>query len=203
MNHDFNINSILIQVPLIHKLNKLVLFNSINFLKDIDLLNTFNFGKYVSDYSNFLIPSTAAAIIFVLKIFKINMHGLKSVVFGFSNIVGKPIVCELIKVGSTVSIINKIDNDFSTLIKNSDLIISAIGKPHFFSFNCIVHGSIIIDIGINECNYSGMSGDFNMNLSDTVNLVTPVPGGVGPLTVVNLLFNVVKIYVNKNFKIMI
>lgn len=204
LNNDLNITGIIIQFPLISKLNKISLFSSIDHLKDIDLLNPLNFGKYVANYSTLLIPSTAAAIIFFLEKIKINTIGLKSVVFGFSNIVGKPIIFELMRLGITVSIINKVDKDFLYLTNSSDIIISAVGLPNFFSYDFMSKGGIVIDIGINEYDYNMSSGDIDLReIYDTVNFITPVPGGIGPLTVAFLLSNMIKIHVNKKFKIML
>lgn len=200
INNNFNINGIIIQLPLIKKINKKKLFKSLNPFKDVDLLNPVNFGVYSFNFSNLLIPSTAKSILFFLHRIKIKMYGAKCIVFGYSNIVGKPMVYELIKAGSTVIIINKNDNDFSYLSKSSDIIITAIGVSNFLSSKLISNGTIVVDVGINEYKCGIASGDVNLfEISDRVSYMTPVPGGIGPLTVAYLISNLIRLSLNKNF----
>lgn len=197
---DILINGIIIQLPLVSRLNKPVLFNSISVYKDIDLLNSFNFGHYYLNYSKNIIPSTVKSVLFLLKKFKINCIGLRCVVFGFSNIVGKPLSLELNSLGMTVVIVSKNDSHFYDILKSSDIVISAVGILNFLKIENISKGSLVIDIGINESNYDIALGDFCVEFSSNfINLITPVPGGIGPLTVYHILDNFVKINVNKNF----
>jgi methylenetetrahydrofolate dehydrogenase (NADP+)/methenyltetrahydrofolate cyclohydrolase len=204
LNNDIFINSVLIQFPVLKHLNKLSLLNSIKFVKDVDLLNPFNFGCYMSNYFNIIIPSTAASILFILEKMKIRKCGTKSLIFGFSNIVGKPIVLELMSLGLTISIVSKMDKQYINIVKNSDLIILAVGIANFFSISSVSYGAIVIDIGINESFSDFVIGDsFLDNNEDIASFIVPVPGGVGPLTVSSLLFNFVKLYVNKNFTIVV
>ncbi|CAB3976382.1 bifunctional 5,10-methylenetetrahydrofolate dehydrogenase/5,10-methenyltetrahydrofolate cyclohydrolase [Candidatus Azoamicus ciliaticola] len=201
---DILINGIIIQLPLVCRLNKPVLFNSICVYKDIDLLNSFNFGHYYLSYSKNIIPSTVKSVLFLLKKFKINCVGLRCVVFGFSNIVGKPLSLELNSLGMTVVIVSKNDLYFYDILKSSDIVISAVGILNFLKIKNVSKGSLVIDIGINESNYDIVLGDFCVEFSSNfINLITPVPGGIGPLTVYHILDNFVKINVNKNFVAMV
>lgn len=200
LNNDFFITNIIIQFPLINKINKNKLLKNINIYKDVDLLTPINFGEYFLDYNKSMIPSTSFAILLFLKKININFIGNKIIIFGFSNIVGKPIVLELIKNGSSLTIINKFDKNFLFLTKTFDIIILATGISNFFNYDLIAKGSILIDVGINEYDYNVVSGDINLNLKlNNISYVTPVPGGIGPLTVISLLFNLIKININKNF----
>lgn len=197
---DILINGIIIQLPLVRRLNNPVLFNSVCVYKDIDLLNSFNFGNYYLSYSKNIVPSTVKSVLFFLKKIKINCAGLRCVIFGFSNIVGKPLALELNSLGMTVVIINKTDLYFYDILKSSDIVISAVGIVNFLKIEHISKGSLVIDIGINESNYNIALGDFCIGFSSHfVNFITPVPGGIGPLTVYNILNNFVKVNVNKNF----
>lgn len=200
INLDTFINGIIIQLPLSKRLNKPILFNSICIYKDIDLLNSSNFGCYFLGYSNIIIPSTVKSVLFLLKKLKINCFGLRCFLFGFSNIVGKPLSLELNALGMTVTIISKYDLNFNELINSSDIIISAVGILNFLKIENLSSGTLIIDIGINESNYNIAFGDFSMSKSyDFINFITPVPGGIGPLTVYNILNNFIKLVINKNF----
>ncbi|HIH2762883.1 MAG TPA: tetrahydrofolate dehydrogenase/cyclohydrolase catalytic domain-containing protein [Candidatus Azoamicus sp.] len=200
INLDAFINGIIIQLPLSSRLNKPILFNSICICKDIDLLNSSNFGCYFLGYSNIIIPSTVKSVLFLFKKLKINCFGLRCFLFGFSNIVGKPLSLELNALGMTVTIVSKYDLNFNEMINSSDIIISAVGILNFLKIENVSSGTLIIDIGINESNYNIAFGDFLMSNSyDFINFITPVPGGIGPLTVYNILNNFIKLVINKNF----
>lgn len=200
INIDVYVNGIIVQLPLTERLNRPILFNSICINKDIDLLNSFNFGCYFLGYSNIIIPSTVKSVLFLLKKVKINCHGLRCSLFGFSNIVGKPLSLELNSLGMTVIIINKYDSNFNDILKSSDIIISAVGILNFLKVKDISSGALIVDIGINESDYNIAFGDFLMEGSyNFINFITPVPGGIGPLTVYNILTNLIKLVINKNF----
>lgn len=196
------VNGILIQLPIIKKLNNINVFNSISVKKDVDLLNPCNFGIYYSCLCNYLLPSIVMSLIYFLNKIKLIKKGLKCVMFGFSNIVGKPILLEFVNNGITVFIINKQDSDFFNIICFSDIIISGIGKRGFLNVNFITNGSLIIDIGINEYKHNIICGDVNLlNIIGKVSYITPSPGGIGPLTVVGLLSNLIKLNINKKFNI--
>lgn len=200
INLDIFVNGIIIQLPIVKSLNKSILFNSISVNKDIDLLNSSNFGNYLFGYSNSIIPSTVRSVLFLFRKLKIKCFGLKCAIFGFSNIIGKPLSFELNSLGITIIIFSKYDSNFSNIIKSCDIIISAVGITNFLSTNDLSIGSFLIDIGINDNNYDIAFGDFFINdKSNYINFLTPVPGGIGPLTVYNILSNLIKISMNKNF----
>jgi len=200
INLDILVNGIIFQLPIVKKLNKSILFNSISANKDVDLLNSFTFGSYLLGYSNFIIPSTVKSVLFLLKKLEIKCLGLKCAIFGFSNIIGKPLSFELNSLGITIIIISKYDSNFLNTIKSCDIIISAVGITNFLNTSDLSVGSFLVDIGINESNYNIAFGDFLINInSNYINFITPVPGGIGPLTVYNILSNLIKISVNKNF----
>ncbi len=198
LNNDIYINGMLIQKPIPIKLNKGMLFNFIDKKKDVDLSNLLNFGNYITGYSNKVISCTIKAVLYFLCRLKLNFKGLKALIFGFSNTIGKPLSYELASRGMTIIVINKNDNDFIKLSKCADIIISAVGVPNFLLDKHMSFGSIIIDIGINK-NANKVIGDINTsNIYGKINWITPVPGGIGPLTVLHLLVNILDLYLCQN-----
>lgn len=201
LNFNLDISGIIFQLPLLKKKNYFNVFQKISIFKDVDLMNPFSFGNYIYNYNNnFLTPSTAYSVIFFLKKNKINNKNLICSLFGFSNIVGKPLILELMKFGATVLLFNKLTDDLSYYLKESDIVISAVGIKDFFICDFFSFGSLIFDIGINSLGTNKIYGDVNAkNLISKASFITPVPGGIGPLTVVNLLTNLIKLNFNKNF----
>ena len=195
LNVDIKINAILIQKPLPLKLDNIHLFDSINYAKDVDLLSSKSFGKYILGYYKGISSCTSQAILYCLNEINVKLKGLKIVIFGYSNIVGKPLCYDLLYCGASVSIINKNDKNFSILSQLADILIIAIGVPHFLSSNLISFGSIIIDVGINCNKKNNIIGDVDINsIFGTASWITPVPGGIGPITVSMLLLNTLRLY---------
>lgn len=195
INFDFFITGIIIQIPISKTISKQALFPYVNRFKDIDLLNFFNFGEYAFCDKKNIVPSTAMSVLCLIKKFKSYLFGKKCCIFGFSTIVGKPIVFELNSLGMTVSIISSFDFNYLRILNESDIIISAVGKSNFLDSFLIPKGALVIDIGINENMYKLFSGDiFNKGY---VGIITPVPGGIGPLTVSNIFFNLLRLNINK------
>ncbi len=195
LNLHKNINGIFIQMPIPKSLDKINILNSINYLKDIDVISPLNFGFYMYGLKKLASPSTPRSILYSLKTLNIKTYGLKAAIFGFSNIIGKPLCYELITQGISVSVINRFDKNFLHLVKSSDIIVSAVGIPNFLSYKQIPFGSIVIDVGISKIRKNITSGDINTkNILKKASWLIPTPGGIGPLTVLNLLDNVLKTY---------
>ncbi|HFL8824247.1 MAG TPA: tetrahydrofolate dehydrogenase/cyclohydrolase catalytic domain-containing protein [Candidatus Azoamicus sp. OHIO1] len=196
-NNDSFIHGILIQLPLPDKLNTEELFESISPFKDVDLLSPLSFGRYVTAYRNHMIPCTPAAVMVLLKSINIDLSGLTASVIGMSNIVGKPLIFELLKAKISVIVVSKYCLKFLDYIKFSDIIVSAVGKPGLISGRSIKNGSIVIDVGINSIVKNKVIGDVDFETARNIaGWITPVPGGVGPLTISKLLENTLNLYLS-------
>ncbi len=197
INKNNKVDCLLIQLPIPKYLNTNKIINTINPKKDVDGLNAINIGK-LSQGNPAIHPCTALGVIKLLKYYKINLIGLNALIIGTSNLVGKPISMELINKGCTVTLVNSKTKNIKKHIKNSDLLISAVGKYNIFPINWIKKNSIIIDIGINKIQKK-IIGDINFNLAiKKVKYISPTPGGVGLMTISILLKNIIKIYKKNN-----
>ena len=184
LNNDKNIHGILIQLPIPKSLNKDNIINSINVNKDIDGLRN----------NSVFIPCTPLGILYFIDYYKIDVVNKNIVVIGKSNLVGKPISELLIERGSNVIICDSKTNKLSEYTKNSDIIIIAIGKANFLTKDMIKDNSIIIDVGINRVD-NKVCGDVDFDdVKDKVSMITPVPGGIGPMTISSLALNLYKAY---------
>ncbi len=197
-NYNKNIDCILIQLPLPKNLNTNKIINTINPYKDVDGLHYYNLGK-LSQGNPYITPCTSKAIIKLLNIYNINIVGINILIIGKSNLVGKPINMVLINKGCTVTIINSRTKNIKKYIKNADIIISAIGKYNILPIKSVKKNSIIIDVGININKNYKIQGDINYKLIlNKIKYISPVPGGVGPMTIAYLIKNIMLIYKNKN-----
>ncbi len=199
-NKNKNIDCLLIQLPIPKHLNTNKIINKINPTKDVDGLNAINIGK-LSQGKPIIHPCTPWGVIKLLKLYKINLIGLNALIIGSSNLVGKPMSMELINAGCTVTLINTKTKNIKKHIKNTDLLISAIGKYNIFPTYWIKKKSIIIDIGINKVN-NKIVGDINFKEAKKIaKYITPTPGGIGLMTISILLKNIIKIYKKNNKKL--
>lgn len=182
LNEDPNISGILIQHPLPSYLNEQKIFNYIDPKKDVDGLNTISFGNMVMGLPSY-IGATPSAIMEILKYYNINVEGKKAVVVGRSNILGKPIAMLLLNANATVTICHSKTKDLDDILKDADIIIAALGKPRFIKAKLLKKDVVLIDAGYNE----GNVGDVDLDNIDSSISYTPVPGGVGPVTIAKLL----------------
>ena len=182
LNKDTNISGILIQHPLPSHLNEQKIFNYINPKKDVDGLNTTSFGNMTMGITSY-VPATPGAIMEILNYYNINMEGKKAVVVGRSNILGKPIAMLLLNANATVTMCHSKTNNLNDILKDADIIVAALGKPKYIKASLLKEGSVVIDAGYNEGNVGDVDFD-NVNPSISY---TPVPGGVGPVTIAKLL----------------
>lgn len=198
-NNDTNIHGILIQLPLPRQVNELKILEAVNYKKDVDGFHPVNSGRLVIGEKCY-VPCTPAGIIELLKRYEINTAGKNAVVLGRSNIVGKPIANLLYQkskyANSTVTICHSATKDISLYTKSADIIIAAIGKPGFLTGDMITEGCTIIDVGINRVEDSSakkgyrLTGDVDFDSCyPKASLITPVPGGVGPMTIAMLMRN--------------
>jgi len=192
LNADDSIDGILVQLPLPKHINTNEILRKIDPKKDVDGFCAQNMGALVSGLDGF-VPCTPLGIMELLKQYNINPQGLNALVIGRSNIVGKPMAALLLNAGATVTIAHSKTKNLAQFSKNADLIIAAIGKANFIKPEMVKEGAIIIDVGINRLENGKLVGDCDFeNLKDKCDFITPVPGGVGPMTIAMLLSNTLK-----------
>lgn len=200
-NSDDTIHGILIQLPLPKHLNSNRILKNINPDKDVDGFHPENLGYLLQGNPNF-IPCTPYGCIEILKYYNIEVQSKHVVIVGRSNIVGKPLfalLCQKFNIGNaTVTLCHSHTKNLSDFTKKADILIAAIGSPKFISKDMVKKGTVILDVGINRINDSSDKGyhivgdvDFD-DVSSKANSITPVPGGIGPMTIAMLLFNTVK-----------
>jgi methylenetetrahydrofolate dehydrogenase (NADP+)/methenyltetrahydrofolate cyclohydrolase len=189
LNHDSKIDGILVQLPLPEGLNANLVIEHIDPKKDVDGFHPSNVGKLVLRQPG-LRPCTPKGIMTLINSTKVNPHGLEAVVVGASNIVGRPMMLELLLAGCTVTITHRFTKDLESKIRNADLIVVAVGKPAFIPGAWIKQGAIVIDVGINRLENGSLIGDVEFDQAKNhAAYITPVPGGVGPMTVASLIEN--------------
>ena len=189
LNNDDSIDGIIVQLPIPAHLDRDLIINTINQAKDVDGLTDINTGKLLHN-SPALIPCTPKGIMELLDEYNIDVKGMNAVVIGRSNLVGKPIAQLLNSKDATVTVCHSKTKDISLYTKNADLIVVAVGKPSLLTGEMIKDGSIIIDVGISRVD-GLLRGDVDYeSCKEKAAYLTPVPGGVGPMTVYELMNNV-------------
>ena len=193
LNKDNSVNAILVQMPLPKHINESIIENSINPLKDVDGLTDINMGM-LSHKKDTLYPCTAIGIIDLLDYYKIPIEGQNIVIIGRSNLVGRPLLELFINRNATVTLCHSHTKNLQEITKQADILVVAIGKKKYITKDMVKDNSIIIDVGINKDNDT-ICGDVDYdNVIDKVNSITPVPGGVGQMTVAELAKNILKAY---------
>lgn len=188
LSNDDNIDGILVQLPLPKHLDEDYLLNLIPVSKDVDGFTETNSGK-LSQSKECILPCTPAGIIELIKNENIELSGKNAVVIGRSNIVGKPIANLLLKENCTVTICHSKTNNIAEFSKQADVLVVAIGKPCFVTSEMVKDGAVVIDVGINRTE-NGLKGDVDFeSVKDKASFITPVPGGVGPMTIAMLMKN--------------
>lgn len=194
LNEDTNINAILVQLPLPEGINQQRIIEAIDPIKDVDGFTSYNFGKLALGYKPYAYPCTPKGIIKLLEEYNIELAGKNVLVIGRSNIVGKPVSLMLQQKNATVTMANSHTINLNEIAKQADIIISAIGKPKFITQDYIKNGAIIVDVGINRTDY-GLCGDVDFdNVKEKTSFITPVPGGIGPMTIAMLMENTYELY---------
>ncbi|QCI23994.1 bifunctional methylenetetrahydrofolate dehydrogenase/methenyltetrahydrofolate cyclohydrolase FolD [Buchnera aphidicola (Macrosiphoniella sanborni)] len=189
LNNDKNIDGILVQLPLPKHINHLKILSNITPDKDVDGFHPYNTGSLCQRTPK-LRACTPKGIITMLKYNNIKTHGLHAVMVGASNIVGRPMSLELLLAGCTTTVTHRFTRNLKNHVKSADLLIVAVGKAHFLKGKWIKNGSIVIDVGINRLHNGEIVGDVDFkNAYLRASYITPVPGGVGPITVATLLQN--------------
>lgn len=192
LNERKDVNGILLQSPIPKELNIQEAFGRINYIKDVDGFNPVNVGKLIIGQECF-IPCTAYGVIKMLESYNIQIEGKHAVVIGRSNVVGKPISQCLLNKNATVTICHSKTKNLAEITKTADILISAVGKINMVTENMVKNGAVVIDVGINRNEEGKLLGDVDFeNVKNKVSYITPVPGGVGPMTVAMLMNNVIK-----------
>lgn len=198
LNEDIDINAILVQLPLPDNINSSRITEAIEPIKDVDGFTSYNFGKLALGYKPFAVPCTPKGIIRLLNEYNIQVEGKRVLVIGRSNIVGKPSAILLQQLNATVSAAHSKTLNLKQMAKESDIIISAVGKPEFITKEYIKKDCIFIDVGISRTE-DGIKGDADFkDISPLCSYITPVPGGIGPMTIAMLLENTYELFKLQN-----
>ena len=196
LNKDKSVNGIILQLPIPKKFNATKILNTISPLKDVDGLTDISQGKIMGGNATF-IPCTPKGILEIFDHYKINLEGRHVVVIGRSDLVGKPIMLECINRNATVTMCHSKTENLKKYTKDADVLIVAVGKKHLIDKTMVKDGVVIIDVGITRIE-GKLYGDVNPNVESKASYVTPVPGGVGPMTVAMLLKNTLIAYKLQN-----
>lgn len=192
LNEKKDIHGILLQSPIPKHLDIYKAFQTIDYRKDVDGFHPINIGRLVLNKQTF-ISCTPYGIIKMLEEYKIQLQGANVVILGRSNIVGKPLAQCLLNKDATVTICHSKTKNIEEITKKADILISAIGKPKYVTENMVKQGAVVIDVGINRLETGEIVGDIDYEqVQKKASYITPVPGGVGPMTIAMLLYNVVK-----------
>lgn len=193
MNLDPSVSGIIVQLPLPKQISKEKIINAISPKKDVDGFHPLNVGVLNSGYTGGFIPCTAKGCLELIKSTQINLIGKHIVIIGRSNIVGRPLFSLLNKENATITLCHSRTQNLSEITVNADIVITAIGKPLFFTPKYFSEKAVVIDVGINRIEFDNtlkLVGDVDFDaVKNKVSYITPVPGGVGPMTIACLLTN--------------
>lgn len=193
LNFDDSVHGILVQLPLPEHINKAVILESISPRKDVDGFHPFNVGLLATGYESTLLPCTPLGVIKLLKAYDIELEGLNAVVIGASNIVGRPMATMLLNLGATVTVCHIKTRDLNLYTKEADLIVVAAGCVNLLKADMVKEGVIVVDVGINRLENGKLTGDVDFEkVSKKASFISPVPGGVGAMTIAMLMSNTVK-----------
>ncbi len=193
LNNDDSVHGIIVQLPLPKHINEQVIIDAINNKKDVDGFGIENKGRLFCGLDS-LHSATPEGIMTLLDAYNIPIEGKHAVVVGRSNIVGKPIAMLLLAKNATVTITHSRTNDLASITKQADILVVAIGKAKYVTSDMVKEGAIVIDVGINRID-GKLYGDVDFeNVANKTSYITPVPGGVGPLTIASLLKNTLIAY---------
>lgn len=197
LNKSKGIHGILVQLPLPKHINETRISQAIAPIKDVDCFHSYNYGGILNE-SGFISPCTPSGVLTILKEWNVKLRGSHVVIAGRSNIVGKPLALMLINLGATVTVCNSKTKNLKKLVKGADIFISAIGVPKYFTADYFNKNVSIVDVGINRDSEGKLCGDVDYeNVKDLVANITPVPGGVGIMTVTKLLENTYKCFLKQ------
>ena len=192
LNNKADINGILVQLPLPKHLDDKAVIEAINPQKDVDAFHAVNVGKIMLGEYDFL-PCTPAGVMEMLHSYDIPVSGKNCVVIGRSNIVGKPMAMLLLHENGTVTICHSRTQNLAEVCAHADILVAAVGKPKFVTADMVKEGAVVIDVGMDRDENGKLCGDVDFeNVKDKCSYITPVPGGVGPMTIATLMKNTLK-----------
>lgn len=192
MNNNPKLDGILVQLPLPKHIDTTTVLEAINPLKDVDGFHPYNVGRMVSNLDSFL-PATPFGVMRMFEEHNIELSGKNVVVIGSSDIVGKPMASLLINKKATVTVCNSRTKDLKSHTSKADIVIIAVGVPYLLKEDMVKDGAVVIDVGINRLDTGKLVGDADFEgLKNKCSFLTPVPGGVGPMTIAMLLKNTIK-----------
>ncbi|MBS5115818.1 MAG: bifunctional methylenetetrahydrofolate dehydrogenase/methenyltetrahydrofolate cyclohydrolase FolD [Erysipelotrichaceae bacterium] len=198
LNHDDKVDGILVQLPLPSHIDENKIINAINPLKDVDGFHPVNISNLFLGNKT-LLPCTPYGMMVMLQSIGYDLEGKEVVVVGRSNIVGKPVALLALQKHATVTIAHSRTRNLKELTKRADVLIAAIGQPKFFDESYIKEGAIVLDVGMNRDENNKLCGDVDFeSCQDKALAITPVPGGVGPMTIAMLLTNTLEAYKQRN-----
>ncbi len=200
LNKNENVDGILCQLPLPSHICEKNVINSISPEKDVDAFHPENVGHImIGDYT--FLPCTPAGVMEMLKEYEIDVAGKNCVVVGRSNIVGKPMTMLLLKENATVTVCHSRTKDLASFTRQADILVSAVGKPGLITEDMVKENAVVIDVAINRLENGKLCGDVDFeNVKDKASFITPVPGGVGPMTIAVLMKNTVTAAENRKNK---
>lgn len=189
LNHDDEIDGILVQLPLPSHINPDAVIEHIAPHKDVDGFHPYNIGR-LAQRTPLLRPCTPKGVITLIQTSGIELKGKEAVVVGASNIVGRPMALELLLAGCTTTVCHRMTKDLESHVRRAEILVVAVGKPNFIPGDWVRDGAVVIDVGINRLENGKLTGDVEFDkASQKAAWITPVPGGVGPMTVATLLEN--------------
>ena len=193
LNNDKNISGILVQLPLPEQISKEKIINAIDPKKDVDGFNPINVGNLASGYKS-IVPCTPLGCLLLIKKVEKNLSGKHAVIIGRSNLNGKPMAQLLLKENCTVTVVHSKTNNLQEECLKADILVAAVGVPNLVKKDWVKSSAIIIDVGINKVG-DKIVGDVNFEeIKDNIKAITPVPGGVGPMTIACLLKNTLECF---------
>ena len=200
LNNDKEVNGIIVQLPLPEGFNTHRIINAISPLKDVDGFHPMNTGKLQNNETPYFIAATPLGIMRLLNTVCTDLSGKNAVIIGASLIVGRPLATLLLNQGCTVSVTHSETKNITDYTKNADIIVAACGVAKLVKADWIKDGAILIDVGINRLENGKICGDIDFEATkEKAGAITPVPGGVGPMTIAMLLYNTVQAYKLQNF----
>lgn len=192
LNEDLTVHGILVQLPLPKHIDEQKVIDTISVKKDVDGFHPYQVGALVSGLPC-LKPCTPSGVIELLKAYNIDMAGRHAVIVGRSHIVGKPLIQLLLDENATVTVCHSRTQNLAEFTKSADILIVAIGRAHFITADMVKEGAVVIDVGINRLETGKLVGDVLYDdIFEKASYITPVPGGVGPMTITMLLKNTLK-----------
>jgi methylenetetrahydrofolate dehydrogenase (NADP+)/methenyltetrahydrofolate cyclohydrolase len=198
LNENTSVHGIMIQYPVPNHISQNKLMSAINPFKDVEGFNPYNMGRTLLGNEN-IIPCTPLSVLTILEYEKEKIEGRDIVIINHSNVVGKPLAALLLNRNATVTICHVFTNDLKKFSSNADILISAVGKPKFINIDHVKENAVVIDVGISKTK-EGVSGDVDFDVvKQKAGKITPVPGGVGPITITSAIQNTMKLY-KKSFK---